>query len=283
MPDYSDVADRLEFIVWAENTPYSISTLKDALQALLASADAVEAQQLADDVFETLAERKAMLGPRYPFDVSSKLVSSLGTTISGTPYLFCLACSIVSHEVITPRVRDLMFEQLARSAAESYFGGVGIQTGAKWRQHGHKSYAEMIRKVGASISELGSPVRTVQPGGGDGGWDVILVKQFSDRLYPRIVVGGNCATGQTDWLKKGNETVFPHWFRHFFGKQPDGPYFEFFAAPFAADADQRSRKTGKETFLFDRFRLAEHGVAQPGMRDWLTKKALKQAAWVALL
>ncbi|MDZ7640080.1 MAG: hypothetical protein U5J83_17820 [Bryobacterales bacterium] len=83
--------------------------------------------------------------------------------------------------------------------------------------------------------------RTEAPGGGDAGWDVSIVKGFCDSEFPWLIALGNCATGRTDWKRKGME-VQPTLFWNFFEHQHLSVFVTFFAVPFVMDHDMRLRK-----------------------------------------
>ncbi len=108
------------------------------------------------------------------------------------------------------------------------------------------------------------------PAGGDAGWDVLIVKNFADNLYPRFVALGNCATGRTDWKRKGMETQ-PTLFWSFFQGQILSVFVTFLAVPFTMDEEARLRKLSNSNLTFDRFRICEHAptTAIPETAEWL--------------
>lgn len=68
-------------------------------------------------------------------------------------------------------------------------------------------YARCPECLAGRIRELGPPVVDAAPGGGDGGWDVIIVKNFADDDISRFIAIGNCATGKYNWHQKWKETA----------------------------------------------------------------------------
>jgi hypothetical protein len=190
---------------------------------------------------------------------------------NNSSYLFCLGLNF--FEDIPAEFRTREFEDIVKTAAEEYFRGKGLRIGAPWRTEAIKEYRDLLQLVSDLIPDLGPPTRTRAPKGGDAGWDIVVVNNFSDRKFSRIIALGNCATGRTDWLQKGNETG-PHLFWSFFNRSPVGPNvcLTFFAVPFLMTEEDKLRKVSATCLTFDRIRICEHvPSASEAVMEWLDR------------
>jgi len=267
MRSAADVADVVEMQAWAGHKSFTISGLKEELESLNGEQDD-EPEHFAQVIFDELGSRKRQLRDAYPFAFDGYLLRP-SVPEHGSSYLFCLGLSLANAANITQHIRKFEFETLVARAAQRYFGGDAIRIGAPWKTPGVPTYLTLLRNISDLIPELGPPKRKKAPQGGDGGWDVLVVKNFGDRQFPRLIALGNCATGRTDWRGKGNETE-PAYFWTFFSRHHRSVCITFLAAPFVMDEDDRGRKSGTTTLTFDRMRICEHDpdASQP-MRDWL--------------
>jgi len=272
MKPTTEVADVVEIQAWAANKTYTISALKEELQALISDAEEDdEPERLAQEIFDELGARARQLGDAYPFTFDGHMLRCYAPA-QGSSYLFCVALSLLKAVDITPNIRNVEFETLVMRAAKNYFGGDALRIGAPWKSTDIPTYRTLLNTVSDLIPELGAPTRTNAPQGGDGGWDVLVVKNFGDRQFPRLIALGNCATGRTDWRGKGKDTE-PTYFWTFFSRDHRSVCITFLAAPFAMDEDDRLRKSGTTTLTFDRMRICEHAAdASQPMRDWLEAK-----------
>lgn len=259
-------ADRVELSVWGNAEPCTVSSLKEMLEA--AGATKKKSYSRAVLVFEELERRQRILGASYPFELIDEAIR-LNVTNAASPYLYCVALSEMPDEYIDEDVRGEMFEVLAMRAAESFFGGKGIRIGAPWKNAATPDYRDLLLRVTGLIRELGPPVVDTAPNGGDGGWDVIIVKNFADDDISRFIAIGNCASGRTNWHNKWKETA-ANYFWDFFRHKPTSAWIEFFAVPFVIDDDMRKRKCDARTVTFDRLRIAEHApTLDARCQDWL--------------
>jgi hypothetical protein len=266
----ADIADVVELRTWANDQPYSISALKEDLEAVLEDKEMENAERYAREVFEEISSRAQILGPSYPFAFDGiKLTPNALKTNSS--YLFCLGLNF--FEKIPLRIRSVEFEGLVKVAAEKYFRGEAVRIGAPWTTGTITDYGVLLGMVSNLIPDLGLPLRSKAPYGGDAGWDVVVVNNFGDRRFSRIIALGNCATGRTDWRKKGMEAQ-PTFFWSFFAKPPQ-PYnacLTFIAVPFLMTDEDKMRKTAETCVTFDRIRICElaASTSRAAMR-WLEK------------
>jgi hypothetical protein len=252
----SDIADVVELRTWAEGAPLSISALKEELEAVLAPDPPKLPEDYAREVFEECIERAALLGPAYPFDIDGATLSPTDRVLESS-YLFCLALN--SFKNIPTTIRGPEFEGLVTIAAEKYFRGKGIRIGAPWKTGVITDYKVLLQMVSDLIPDIGPPTQEKAPFGGDAGWDIVVVNNFADKSFSRIIALGNCATGRTDWLSKGMETQ-PAFFWDFFTKPPTNfnACLSFLAVPFLMTDDEKKRKTAATCITLDRIRICEH-------------------------
>jgi hypothetical protein len=254
MKEICDIADAVEFRAWAKEAPYTFNALEDDLKAAIDEEDYTE--NLPQNVMDEIQTRALILNDKYPFDCDGYKVEARGADAQKSTYLFCLGLSLLPTELIENDQRAIQFETIAMRAASGFFGGQGLRIGAPWRTEEIATYDVLLDRVVGLIPDLGARVRDVAPGGGDGGWDVLVVKDFADKKFPRLVALGNCATGRTDWKRKGKETE-PDYFWEFFAHGHRSTFLTFFAVPFIMDDDARKRKLTPTGMTFDRFRICE--------------------------
>ena len=261
MDNISDIADVVELHAWANDQPYSISSLKEDLEAALPGDNSERAEDYARETFEEISDRARLLGAAYPFSVDGVTLTP-NDRKSDSSYLFCLG--LCFFEDIPPDFRTKEF-------AEAYFRGKGLRIGAPWRTEDIREYPDLLQLVSDLIPDLGPPTRNRAPNGGDAGWDIVVVNNFADGKFSRIIALGNCATGRTDWLKKGNETG-PNLFWSFFTRTPMGTNvcLTFFAVPFLMTEEDKLRKVSDTCLTFDRIRICERvPSASQAVMEWL--------------
>jgi len=270
MKTIEEFADIVELYTWATGKPATESGLVGKLESALDADDKPEIENIAQNVLDEFQNRQKLLGPAYPFKTDGSKLELDHALPAGTTYLFCLGLSLLPAAEIETEQRCAQFETIVLNAAKSFFGGSGLRIGAPWRREGIPNYAALLDKVIELIPNLGEKLREEAPDGGDAGWDVLIVKNFADYLYPRFVALGNCATGRTDWKRKGMEAQ-PTLFWSFFQGQHLSVFITFFAVPFAMTEDDRLRKLSSSSLTLDRFRICEHAptTAIPETAEWL--------------
>jgi len=268
MSRISLIADVVELRTWASDNSFTLSSLQEELEAVLPGEEIESAEQMANDVFDELEYRRGLLGDAYPFSIGDFSIRP-NERKEDSSYLFCLG--LIFFDNIPANLRTTEFETVVRCAAESYFCGEGVRIGAPWRTDEITEYRQLLELVRDLIPDLGVPVVDVAPAGGDGGWDIVVVKNFGDRTYSRIIALGNCATGRTDWDRKGQESA-PNSFWRFFTRTPvdRNVCLTFLAVPFAMTEDERDKKTWYNSISFDRFRICQHfPTAGQTVMEWL--------------
>jgi hypothetical protein len=272
MKPIAEIADVVELKTWAAGASTTIGSLKEDLEAALSGEDMSDAERMAQEVTEEFQRRQILLLDAYPFSFDGYRLHVNHAEPARTTYLFCLALSLLPAFAIENDQRSVQFETIVMDAAMRFFGGSALRIGAPWRSAEIPDYGTLLDKVIELIPNLGPKLKVTAPGGGDAGWDVLVVKNFRDDLYPRLVALGNCATGRNDWKRKGVE-VQPTLFWSYFSHDHRSVLLTFFAVPFAMDEDARLRKLSSTNLTLDRFRICEHApAATDDVAEWLQAK-----------
>lgn len=267
MKDIPYIADAVEFRAWAKQSPYTFNALEDDLKAAIDEED--YAENLPQNVMDEIQTRGLLLSDKYPFECDGYKIEARDADTKNSTYVFCLGLSLLPDVFIVNDQRAQQFETIAMRAAVGFFGGQGLRIGAPWKTEEIATYDVLLDQVVEMIPDLGERVRDVAPGGGDGGWDVLVVKDFADKRFPRLVALGNCATGRTDWKRKGKETE-PDYFWEFFAHGHRSTFVTFFAVPFVMDDDARKRRLSPTGMTFDRFRICEYAPQSTlDVADWV--------------
>jgi len=238
MKRIAEIADAVELKTWAKNQPVTIGGLKEELETALSDDDASKAEAIAQNVMDEFQSRQMLLLNAYPFLCDGYKLRLNHEEPARTTYLFCLMLSLLPASDIENEQRAVQFETIVMDAARQFFGGSALRIGAPWHSEDIPDYATLLDKVIELIPNLGLKLRVAAPGGGDAGWDVLIVKNFRDACFPRMIALGNCATGRHDWKRKGME-VQPSFLWSFFSHEHRSVLLTFFAVPFAMDEDAR--------------------------------------------
>jgi hypothetical protein len=270
MKTIEEISDIIELQTWATQKPATLSALLEHLESVLEEGQGPETEQIAQNVLDEFLNRQKLLGDAYPFKTDGSKLELNHTEPTNTTYLFCLGLTLLPSTEIENEQRTVQFETTVMDAARNFFGGRGLRIGAPWRSQEVPEYAVLLDRVIELIPNLGKKIKTTAPDGGDAGWDVLIVKNFCDNSYPRFVALGNCATGRSDWIRKGMETQ-PTLFWSFFQSDHRSTFIMFFAVPFTMTAEDRLRKLSPQHLTFDRFRICEHSptTSMPEIASWL--------------
>jgi len=262
------IADAVELRAWAKGGVFALDAFKDELWAALGEGE--DAEEVAQLVVSEIQQRQQILGDSYPFYSDGYTVEVTVQQPNRTTYLFCLGLSLLPPAYIENEQRSLQFETVAMRAAQGFYGGVALRIGAPWRTEEIPTFETLLNRVVQLIPNLGSLLETAAPGGGDAGWDALIVKSFRDNSFPRFIVLGNCATGRSDWLTKGMETQPNFLWRTYFAHEHESVLTTFLAVPFIMDEDARRKKLSDTAMTFDRFRICEHAPeSSEEVAQWL--------------
>ncbi len=273
MKQIEEIADIIELRTWGSGHPATVSGLIDQLQSSFDEEDKQQAEEIAQHVMDEMQNRQRLLGEAYPFTTDGAKLEVSHQEPAKTTYLFCLGLSLLPALEIQNEQRCGQFETVVMQAAKSFFGGDAIRIGAPWRSKEIPEYTVLLDRVIDLIPNLGGKLQTTAPDGGDAGWDVLIVKNFRDNQFPRFIALGNCATGRTDWKRKGMETQ-PTLFWNYFQSQHMSVLVTFFAVPFVMDENARLRKLSSTNLTLDRFRICEHAplTLMSGITAWIEEQ-----------
>lgn len=220
-----------------------------------------EQEALADGALTRLEERIVHCTPRsYPF----RLLGNSIRTQEDAPtaiYSFLLLLSFFKGKAPDHKHAAKMFEEVAACAAAGYLSGTGASEtyvfgfprrlgpddfkGAVGHLCGNKCLAEGTANVSASRVEHQK----------DGRLDLVAWKNFPDKRRGRIIVFGQCATGE-DWEEKAF-ALDPYKWREKWLTEPflPTPLRAFFVPHFVPEPDWKNVILDGG-LLFDRFRIA---------------------------
>jgi len=282
MKPVDEMADIIELQTWATKRAATQSALTEQLETSLDERDKAEAETIAENIIDEFKTRQQTLGAAYPFKTDGFKLELNHDEPETTTYLFCLGLSLLPAPQIGNKQRARQFETVVMKAAQSFFGGDALRIGAPWRSKLVPTYAMLLDKVISLIPNLGTKLKTAAPSGGDAGWDILIVKNFCDNSFPRFVALGNCATGRTDWKRKGMEAQ-PGLFWSYFQSEHRSVFITFFAVPFLMDTDARLAKYSQTCLTLDRLRICEHlpTTSLPETAAWIEAQR-ENAAKLAL-
>ena len=218
-----------------------------------------KAEALANDAFAQLEHRQQLLGPAYPFTIST-----IGTTLRMTsrapssPYAFLLVLTHAQN-----KTRDdgpSLFEQVSRSALVEYLGGqtrVEFYDFGSPRRNASRAFRAAVKDLCIHMGEG----RDVKPHARmarvqDAGVDVVAWVPFRDGRSNQLTVLGQCTTSNR-WRNKMDE-LQPHDFcQRWLAEQPAmSPLAAFFVPHHISDDEWRHVAVGERRLLFDRLRVA---------------------------
>lgn len=272
-PEALQLADWLELVaLLSSDRNASIGDLgralavSNALEAEAGDADNrlfIEARGL--EVWREIEARAAAAGPAYPYRLSQRgLLEANIARDAFSAYRFCLSLSYFGDPgLVGVNIRPRrLFEDLATLAAGNHLGGEACRFGSP-RADLPAPFREALREVCSRLGEgavLPRATRSIK----DDGLDVVAWKHFPDRLPGKLIIFGQCASGN-DWNEKLADLeplAFCHsWLSH----QLPSRVLKAFFTPHRVDRldwDDVNRRAG---LFFDRCRLAYwvHNGAMP--------------------
>jgi hypothetical protein len=173
--------------------------------------DACEA--LAESVFAEIAEReKACGGPgtAYPFEVNGSLVNSLPNTESSVYTFLALLSEFGKDAGPTVGGGAKLFEDVCAKAAEVYLGGYSDDVLSRVfgfpRRLLPPGFRNALDQLCKDLGEgvCSHPNRPLVKDQKDAKLDIVAWREFPDRRPGKLIVFGQCATGQ-DWKDKVTE------------------------------------------------------------------------------
>ena len=190
-------------------------------------------QQIADDAFLEIENRKAACNGSYPFSVSGRALSVRDGAENSMYTLMLLLSSVAPTSGHTGTA--VLFERICTHAAREYFGGAtsGVEA---WRfgsprKSPHVTLNQAIDHICKELAEGGGCAdrKKGKRNKGDGGLDIVAWKAFPDKKVGKLIAFGQCAGGKTDWEVKASELdgvkFAKKWFREPFAVDPLRVFF----------------------------------------------------------
>lgn len=208
------------------------------------------------EVFREIQARAEAGNGAYPFTLrGTGLIEAKVAPETFSAYIFCLCLSYFGE----PRIRDLavkprrVFEHLATIAAGNYLGGTALRFASP--------RADLPRPFPAALLEvcnrMGEGVIRTRPlrSSKDAKLDVVAWRDFPDRLPGKLIIFGQCASGQ-DWEEKLGELEPLTFCGSWLSVQPPSRLIKAFFTPHRIDRLDWEDVTRGAGLFFDRCRLA---------------------------
>jgi hypothetical protein len=256
------------------------------LEGALRISGQLESPQAIEDrcneVFSELEDRSTSAGAAYPFDVSATVIQTKGRVEDFPAYLFCLCLSYVgwSKKKGQGQLAARMFEDLSCIAAQAYIGGE-VARFAYPRKGGEsslpKAFKEAITALVVKLAEgdgcRDKPPRSTK----DDALDVVAWRHFADRLPGKLVLVGQCASGD-DWADKLNDLNPLATTNEWMLKPIISPMLRAIFIPHRVRRDEWERCCRRAGLVFDRCRVAHWVPAHAAMDEYLawTTKSLRE-------
>jgi len=258
--DTVKLADWLELLALKSgDRNSSVGDLVNALQ--IAAVGKAKAERLSLEVITEIEERVRATSGAYPFELRhSRVLQARDELKDYTAYIFCLLLSYfgwkqVKGAPINPR---LLFESLSCVAAKQYFHGEVCQLGTS-RDDGVSAFSDAIDQLCKRLGEGGGirPKRTLRKK--DDHVDLVVWRHFKDRRESKLVIFGQCKTGE-NWDENLSELQPDPFWGHWMVDSKTSPLGRSFFIPHRI-SDQDDRENWKYTaryagILFDRCRVA---------------------------
>lgn len=261
----NDLTDPLKLADWLELYALSSpdrnssqgdleSELRRAALFELADDTAIELKTM--EVFDELEQRVNAAKEAYPFDLDYRGILQLKSTSweDFPAYTFCLCLSYFGLR--ETRLVPKLFEQVSCLAAKGYLQGDVIEFGWPRREEELPSsftdaITEMCKRIGEGrgYREQSSLDRK------DDTVDLVAWKEFADRKSSKILMFGQCASGQ-EWEEKRAELDPMRFWNQWMEVSPVGPYpLKSYFIPHRV-ARNKWEYFARNLILFDRCRIA---------------------------
>jgi hypothetical protein len=211
---------------------------------------------LCAEVFSEFEPRAIAAKNAYPFRVSGGVVSFDGTIEDSAAYIFCLCLSYFGSKLergqtIFPR---RMFEDLSALAARTYVGGKSYRFAAPRKDvpEFRKALDLLCERMGEGGSCKHAETRSAQ----DDNLDIVAWKHFPDGLPGKILLFGQCATGE-NWddsklMSLQADKFCQFWLSDF----PPSPLIRAYFVPHRVDRRDWNKVILFGGIMFDRCRIA---------------------------
>ena len=259
LQDVLDVADWWELIaILAADGNASDGDLSSMLDTEDSDLGDEGVEELCNDVFEEVEMRRKGADKSYPFDFDGHVLQLQGHWQEHAAYVFCLCLTYIPYP---DRNRDRsfperLFERLATAAAKHFLEGEAVRFAAPRDKRDFSSnFRAAVTQLCKMIGEGGSCRSDVLVRRQDDGVDVVAWRDFPDGAAGKLLLFGNCASGD-NWKLKLAE-LQPHSFRDTWMTGPNpSPVVKSFFLPHRVDTSEWQSYTSSAGIIFDRCRIA---------------------------
>jgi hypothetical protein len=209
------------------------------------------------------AEVASELGPRaiaarraYPFSLHEGVVSLRGSKEDFISYVFCLCLSYFGDKQkkgdrIFPR---RLFEDLAAHAAKSFLSGGSYRFAAPRKDvpSFRGALEKLCLRMGEGTGCKQQDTRSAQ----DDNLDIVAWRHFPDRLPGKLLLFGQCATGD-DWQEPKLTSLQPDDFcKYWLSDYPASPLIKAYFIPHRVDGSDWYKVNVFGGIVFDRCRIS---------------------------
>ncbi len=236
------------------------------------------------EVFSELELREKAALNAYPFQIDPHGVLQLRSVWTDFPsYVFCLCLSY--FDWVMNRKGEAkpskLFEELSCLAAARYFGGQAVDFGAPRTQLA-ASFAEAVDQLCVLIGEGEGYRAHSNQHPQDDKLDVVVWKDFPDKLPGKLLVFGQCAAGK-NWVTKLTEMQASEFAKYWIRSGTRSEAIRSFFVPHRVTNRGAERWEYAVTFggiFFDRCRIAScahgaDGVDYSPYLDWVKKRLVE--------
>jgi hypothetical protein len=238
-------------------------------------------------VAREVRERMRAAQDAYPFSLIGGKLQFKGQTPATEAYLFCLFISTVSwsSEKFKKQQAGLarrLFEHLACVAARNYVGGDSLRFGSP-RSTMPKRFSLAVNALCARLGEGDGYKAQPSLERKDDGLDVVAWKHFPDERPGKLILLGQCATGD-DWDSKLGDLSPNAFCQHWMTDTPASKLLPAFFLPHRVPYERWNHVSRKCGIVFDRCRIAQTSGVLPGeepydqIGKWVAKFVTKVTA-----
>lgn len=223
----------------------------------------------AEAAFAEIFERTTACGPEgYPFCTTPGRIAARKLAIDSAYAFMLLLSRFGPNAGPEPNQGAKLFEELCASALRTFLGGPGGLAAAHVfgfpRRVDHTGFASALDELCARMDEGdGHRTRPKTSSQKDAKLDVVAWKAFPDGKKGKLIIFGQCATGQ-DWKdKRGELSATENWCSSWMKDRPYVWPVRAFFAPHRVPRDEWFHTCANGGLLFDRCRIACHCCRLP--------------------
>lgn len=236
-----------------ENEPVQVEAMEPTPESLGPAQD--KADEQAERVLRVHAQRKRILGDRYPFQIDG--CGRLTFTGVHGPYLWLLSLSLIHGYRI--KCDDLSASEAFEQTVTKAIGSLGMKSFTAGTSSGEGKLLRTLEALGKCFPNLVlTPENVCFPrSANDFGADTFGMFPFpSDNRHGHwVFVGQSTVAKSEEWEKKINEVRENVWFTCFSNRVSVVP---FFATPYHADDGELTYLVGNlKRCILDRLRLTQ--------------------------